>query len=87
MDFPSFSFVFLCCCCGLATECFVINLLWCTVLSLTIGYFVGFCVNVSNDKSFDSIKSSFQILFVNMLQIWNLRYSINIWITKYVDLE
>ena len=48
---------------------------------------MGFCVNISDDKSFDPIKSSFQIPFVNMPQIWNPRHSINFWITKCVDLE
>ena len=36
---------------------------------------------------FDPIKSSNQILFVSMLQILNLRYSMYFWIIKYVDLE
>ena len=35
----------------------------------------------------DMTESSNQILFVRMLQIWNLRYSRHFWIIKCVSLE
>ena len=36
---------------------------------------------------FDPTQSSYQILFNNMLQIWNLKYYRHFWIIKYVGLE
>ena len=36
---------------------------------------------------FNPTKSSDRIMFVSMLQIWNLRYSRYFWIIKYVGFE
>ena len=38
-------------------------------------------------KKFVLTESSNPILFVNMLQIWNLRYSRHFWIIKHIGLE
>ena len=38
-------------------------------------------------EKFDPIDSSYLIMFVGMLQIWNLMYSMYIWIIKNVGLE
>ena len=52
----------------------------------TLCFFVVFVPVVQMSK-FDPIKSSNQILFVSMLQIWNLRYLIHCWIIKYIGIE
>ena len=39
----------------------------------TVNFFVIFVLTIQITK-FDSIELSDQILFVNMLQIWNLKY-------------
>ena len=36
---------------------------------------------------FNPKESSYQIMFISMLQIWNFRYSNHFWIIKYVGLQ
>ena len=52
LDFSLFSFVVSCCCRRPATVCFIAILLWRAVLSLTVGFFVGFHTDVLDDKVF-----------------------------------
>ena len=56
-------------------------------MSTAVNFFVGSRVLPIKMVKFDRTKSSNQILFVSMLQIWNLRYFIHFFIIKYVYLE
>ena len=67
-------------------ECFVADLLLRVFLSSTIGSSWVFVLAIHMAK-FDPIESSYQILFIGMLQIWTFRYSKHFWIIKFVDLE
>ena len=49
MGFSAFSFFFLLVVMN-PMQCFVFDLLCLTVLSVTVGFFVGFCIGVSNGK-------------------------------------
>ena len=53
---------------------------------LTVIFFVVFKLAIQMAK-FGPTKSSDQILLINMLQIWNLRYFRHCWIIKCVGLE
>ena len=53
---------------------------------LMVSFFVVFALPVQRAKV-DPKKSSNQILFINMLQIWNLRYSRHFFIIKCVGLD
>ena len=48
-----------------------------------VNFFVVFVLSVHMAK-FDPVDSLDQILFVNMLQIWNLKYFKHCWIIKCV---
>ena len=51
-----------------------------------VNFFVGFCVGSSNVKvRSDRVIKSNQIMFVSMLQIWNLGYFRHFLIIKYRD--
>ena len=53
--------------------CFVTDLLRWVVVLPTVSFFMVFTLAVQMTK-FDPTESSDQILFVNILHIWNLRY-------------
>ena len=52
----------------------------------TVSFFMVFVLIIKTTK-FDSTKSSNQILFVNILQILNIRYFRYYWIIKYIGFE
>ena len=78
-------------CCGvfchrLFVVCFVVDLLHRVVVLSTVSFLMVFVLAVHMTK-YDLIESSNQIMFVSMLQIWNLRYFRHYWIIKCVGLE
>ena len=51
-----------------------------------VSFFVVFTLIIQMTK-FDLIESLDQIIFINMLHIWNLRYFKYYWTFKYIGLE
>ena len=62
-------------------------MLWCVIMLLTVSFFMSFRVIVVQIAKFDLTISSDQIMFVSMLEIWNLRYSRYFFIIKYIGIE
>ena len=66
-------------------SCFCRRLVVAGVMLSTVSFFIGFHVGMTK---FDLIEYSlYQIMFVNVLQIWTLRSSRQFWIIKCVGLE
>ena len=73
-------------CHQLIAACFVVDLLRRVVMLSTISFFIVFTLAIQM-VNFDPTESLDQIMFVSMLQIWNLRYFRQCWIIKCVGLK